>query len=477
MRNGNKFTMNTPNTTETLGDLLSQLGGILGVGRRSDGKFYLADMCTASSIKKWAMYKPIEHETQANLTDALRKAANQGFNLQWWYDLASMVSYVRQNNASWEYKDIVSWKRLRDFNGYNHAMTMTPYKLIQSTAEEGIAQYVWQSSDNYNKERTPLACNFTHKAEAEIQPTDLALFGTGYTYIYGVIACNQNWGDATLYTLYKSLSSGLNQSGSDTHAVTMNPNSDIRWRYSANSAYTSNPAYFSIPANSNTQSNTMKFIPCIIRMSGSSQAGILPLPTERIMEFRTFNPTADVMTMWARSTSPKPLRIYKASGNSQLINSFRVRLSFLDLEKFTDAGLDFEIGYEVRYNGNEMSTMGRKITPSNFNDYVVSKTSAGNDQYLYTLEVFLQGDTGNAGGLPIINSDVREFAIDVYIAFDVKGGDAAQNKVYQNLAGEKQGPSANFPLVLQTQAKNPFVSKVSDIMTLLTSTYYSIESL
>ena len=62
MRNGNKFTMNTPNT-EKLGDLLSRLGAILGVGRRSDGKFYLADMCTASSINMWAYYKPVKANT------------------------------------------------------------------------------------------------------------------------------------------------------------------------------------------------------------------------------------------------------------------------------------------------------------------------------------------------------------------------------------------------------------------------------
>lgn len=57
MRNGNKFTMNTPNT-EKLGDLLSQLGAILGVGKRSDGKYHLSDMCIASSVKKWAARKP-----------------------------------------------------------------------------------------------------------------------------------------------------------------------------------------------------------------------------------------------------------------------------------------------------------------------------------------------------------------------------------------------------------------------------------
>ena len=75
--NGKIFKMNTPNT-EKLGDLLSQLGAILGVGRRSDGKFYLADMCKASSIKIGAKYKPVRHSVEANITEAQRKSVNWG---------------------------------------------------------------------------------------------------------------------------------------------------------------------------------------------------------------------------------------------------------------------------------------------------------------------------------------------------------------------------------------------------------------
>lgn len=468
MRNGNIFTMNTPNT-EKLGDLLSQLGAILGVGRRSDGKFYLADMCTAESIKKWAKFKSIEHSTQVNLTDAQRKAANQGFDLKWWYDLDDMVSYVRTNDASWKYKEITSWKRLRDFDGYNHAMTMTPYKLIQSTSEEGIVQCPSTSNTI-----TPMACNFTHKASAEIQPTDIGLFTNSYSYIYGVVACNQNWGNPTLYRLYKSMSNGMNQSGSDYHYVTMNPNTDIKWRYSLGSTGTENPAYFGMPFDESI-SQTMKFIPCIIRLSASTggQAGYLPLPTERIMEYKTFNPTADVMVMWPRTTSPKPLRLYTLQSSGQtLFNSFTIRLSFLDLEKFDERGLDFEIGILAGYNGSTVRT--KTITSSDFESYVVEKTAAGNDQYLYTIEVNIVFE---GFGLPLYNNDFSLFTIDAYIGYDVKGGDQGQNKMYQNLAQEKSGPSSNFPLILVSQKQSPFNASVTSIMNLLTSTYYSIETL
>lgn len=111
MRNGNKFTMATPNT-ETLGSLLSQLGGILGVGRRSDGKFYLADMCTASSINMWAKYKPLKGGPQVNLSGTDRINLKHG---------------LKQNTSTFyiEYDRVTSgwWKRLRDFDGYNHAAT------------------------------------------------------------------------------------------------------------------------------------------------------------------------------------------------------------------------------------------------------------------------------------------------------------------------------------------------------------------
>ena len=147
MRNGNKFTMNTPNTTETLGDLLSQLGAILGVGRRSDGKFYLADMCKASSIKIGAKYKPIRHSAEANITEAQRKSVNWGILAK---DNASIkANFINVDNEfgsvfssysieKWEHEtprgttvSPTEWSRIRDFNGYNHA-ALPPLSITSS---------------------------------------------------------------------------------------------------------------------------------------------------------------------------------------------------------------------------------------------------------------------------------------------------------------------------------------------------------
>lgn len=147
MRNGNKFTMATPNT-ETLGSLLSQLGGILGVGRRSDGKYHLSDMCTASSIKIGAKYKPVRHSAEANITEAQRRSANWGMLAK---DNASIkANFINVDSEfgavfssytleKWEHEtprgtsvSPTEWSRIRDFNGYNH--TALPPLAITSSA-------------------------------------------------------------------------------------------------------------------------------------------------------------------------------------------------------------------------------------------------------------------------------------------------------------------------------------------------------
>lgn len=83
-RTKKKFTMATPNT-QTLGELLGELGELLPVSRRSDGKYYLSDMCQSPNINRWAKYKPFRNSAWNFASDternAARKAANQGLLL------------------------------------------------------------------------------------------------------------------------------------------------------------------------------------------------------------------------------------------------------------------------------------------------------------------------------------------------------------------------------------------------------------
>ena len=190
MRNGNKFTMNTPNT-ETLRDLLSQLGGILGVGRRSDGKFYLADMCTASSINQWAYKKPIKANTQANLTDAERLQAKHG---------------LVQNSSTFyiEYDRVTSgwWKRLRDFNGYNHAATPP---IRDTSAFNKTLSFSGGSSG-----QIVLNTNAFANPGSEIPLNEIAVFQTYANWYVGMMLYNKTSGKGYYQTTEWTLNQYIN---------------------------------------------------------------------------------------------------------------------------------------------------------------------------------------------------------------------------------------------------------------------------
>lgn len=96
---------------------------LLGVGKRSDGKYYHADICQARSINPYARFKPERSTKNANLTEADRVANSFGFG--------ETPRIEPQNtgipHAVYEYKrprgsaaSPVEWNRIRDFHGYNH---------------------------------------------------------------------------------------------------------------------------------------------------------------------------------------------------------------------------------------------------------------------------------------------------------------------------------------------------------------------
>ena len=122
-------------------DILEELGGLLGVGKRSDGKFHVADICTAKNINKWAKFKPIRHTKQSNLTDADRKGTTTDNTNGIFYGLkveggvldgAINENMTQMHNATFEYQrpdgTTSAMYRIRDFGsvslkdtvGYNH---------------------------------------------------------------------------------------------------------------------------------------------------------------------------------------------------------------------------------------------------------------------------------------------------------------------------------------------------------------------
>ncbi len=106
--------------TEAMGELMSQLGGILAVGTRSDGRYYLSDLCQASSINSFARFKPEDYDKPANLTLEERIENKFGFGatpLIYPIDASiphAVYEYRKPNGGEH------SRSRLFDFKGYNH---------------------------------------------------------------------------------------------------------------------------------------------------------------------------------------------------------------------------------------------------------------------------------------------------------------------------------------------------------------------
>lgn len=133
--NGNKFTMSAVNV-ETAGSLFQQLGSLLGVSARANGRFYLCDLCKANGINRWALNKSVRHTTKSNITNAQRVSAKCGLVPKGVTKLIRATTESPNHSFTqsdciaeileWSYnkprgKDAgtnIEWYRLRDFNGY-----------------------------------------------------------------------------------------------------------------------------------------------------------------------------------------------------------------------------------------------------------------------------------------------------------------------------------------------------------------------
>ena len=133
MRTGNTFHMKAEND-ETTSALFSQLAGILGVGKRSDGRYHLADIATAGSIQKFARFKGFRYDSENFSYDpknsapgnarreSARAEVHHGFTNEALYFKAG---FSTEPHAVYEYlkprgRAYGEPFRLRDFDGYNH---------------------------------------------------------------------------------------------------------------------------------------------------------------------------------------------------------------------------------------------------------------------------------------------------------------------------------------------------------------------
>lgn len=113
-------------------DILKELGTLLGVGKRSNGRRYVADVCQADSVNMWAKYKPVRHSTVANITETQRKSVNYGLDptnakISSTSDVTGIgAKYTDGVENGWGYlkprgATYGEVSRIRDFDGYHHA--------------------------------------------------------------------------------------------------------------------------------------------------------------------------------------------------------------------------------------------------------------------------------------------------------------------------------------------------------------------
>ena len=470
--NNGKVSIPSSHSFGSDGDILEELGPLLGVGKRSNGQFYLADMCAAPSIKKWAKFKPNEISKEVNITEDDRKTVNQGFSLEWTNNLNMLVAYARATSCSWQYIKVTGRKRVRDFNGYNHSATLTPYKMITTTGEEGIVGYNWTSADVVNSTIIPLACNFTIKAGAEIQPDDLIAFGDSAThrYIYGVIVTNTSFGSPQICKLSSNKSDGFAQNGRNYIEMPLKPTSDKRFRYSLNASQVENPAYFSIPYNSVTSS--FYAILCVIRQNKvTGDESYMILPTEKLMSFKYEAPITAITMRWEYSTSVKSMRVITA-GNGSWLTAIKLRLIVGNLEKYAESNTRFKMYLEVYMNGNSSRSLWKEITSDDYQNYVVES-----HEDVVTMDIQIASDV-LGGGPPILpdsygNPNYNNFDVRIYMKSDA--GDASSPYTSFKMMPSKSNPqyAQLFEKVEGLGSYNP----LGDLMTYLGTDNYSIENL
>ena len=137
-------------TTKTLskdgGITLNDIGHCLGSTSRD-----LGYLCTASTIAKWAKFKPVRLNTPAELTEAQRKSVNCGMSAP------SSVAYNDPDDVTslvWTYerpRGIASqeWYRILDFDGYAHRANYPPIIAKNSTANKAWGDTVGLFSNPY----------------------------------------------------------------------------------------------------------------------------------------------------------------------------------------------------------------------------------------------------------------------------------------------------------------------------------------
>lgn len=171
MVTNNTFYMNEVNN-ETESALSSQLGGLLGVAKRSDGQYHLADFCQANTVNIWSRkgpfaypswnfdYDPLNPDASNAARAAARASIKHGIIP---YELTTEEKSALSSNAASNASSLPAifnepnrgWtmnmkptggeaapNRLRDFDGYYHLQVPTLYPIRVVDGYTGNEDYL-----------------------------------------------------------------------------------------------------------------------------------------------------------------------------------------------------------------------------------------------------------------------------------------------------------------------------------------------
>lgn len=406
------FTMADDNA-EDFNTLKKQIQSILG-----SSSWDLEDMCVSSLINRWAKYKPIQVDKVLNITDTDRYNANQGFNLSWVTQTTNipgqLLDVINNSGPSWTYATPTTYKRIRDFDGYNHADTTTPFQSIGlpydgiTKAEQGTISTTHMFFECY-----------WHQRASQIQPKDMALFGdykNTHDFKMGVVVKDPSKSYAEFCLLYNSLNEA--NAGGTSSAVDMplSVSEDIHYQ----------KKYFKVPNTTSSSTAVWNAILVCVRVNKTTgDIAWLPLPTTIPIRFTVDTATGDVSMYWGTlTTDMKPMVLLVPGQQSGMMMTQDIYLThiFTGLYRFfQSSNLNFTIDYELYYNGGQVGS--NSITPST----QPLATSGSGNSAMYVYRTAVRKGTGT--WIPVDNFD----NLILYVSVALDNGDANSNRVYFKL--------------------------------------------
>ena len=405
-------------------DAVAEIADLVGVSAGSDGRLHLADVCRADKIKKWAKNKPIEASKTGGITANDRINANQGFNVSWNTAItnisSSLLDAISAAGYSWEYVKPTTYKRIRDFDGYDHTQNTTPFQAEGQTTD-GIE--LAQTADDYNF----LYC-YWHQRPTEIQPVDMALFKdfqSTHAFKIGVVV-KPPTGNANLHLVYNTMSDAQNDSWADAVDMPLSVSS-IKHNVSK---------YLKLPKSSASSTSTWKALFVCVRINkATGDKAWIPLPTMRDVSFQVNNDAADVFIAWINYQEMKALRIEVPfyTNNVPAISEIRLTNLFLNFDFAGGA----EAKFEAYYNGGVLytATIDKNTAP------IVGTGVVAGDLRIYSTSL-----TGAPRTVPIE---------DIVMYLSVKKGDST---IYYNL-GEAATSSYGLRIPPATTARVGYTMK------------------